>query len=97
LSQKADWNRIVKAIESAKKEPWESFRDRYGDWGRDAALWLGRTVGRMTLAQLAEHIGGVDYTTAGAAAGRFDRRQRKERKLAATMAKLMKQLSNIEM
>ena len=95
LGRRVDWEQIVKAVESAKGEAWESFRDRHGDWGRDAALWLGRRVGRMTLGQLAERIGGVDYTAAGAAASRFDRRPRKERKLAATMTKLTTQLSNM--
>jgi len=29
--------------------------------GRDAALWLGRKHGRLTLKQLGELCGGVDY------------------------------------
>ena len=30
------------AVEEVKGERWEEFRDRHGDWGRDAALYLGR-------------------------------------------------------
>jgi hypothetical protein len=97
LTRGVGWERIVEAVESAKGEAWESFRDRHADWGRDAALWLGRKAGRLTLSQLAEHVGAVDYTTAGAAISRFNRRLAKDRNLAATMAHLMKQLSKVEM
>ncbi len=41
---------------------WEEFRDRYGDWGRDAALYLGRQRGRLKLEELAGLSGGVRYT-----------------------------------
>jgi len=63
---------------------------------RSGALWLGRRLGRLTLGQLADRIGGVDYTTTGAAVSRFSRRLAKERKLAAVMARLVKQLSNVD-
>ena len=39
------------AVERVKGEKWMEFRDRHGDWGRDAALWLGRRCGRLKLAQ----------------------------------------------
>ena len=41
---------------------WEEFRDRCGDWGRDAALDLGRQRGRLKLQQLGRLSGGVGYT-----------------------------------
>ena len=67
------WEAIVKAVEQEKGERWMEFRDRYGDWGRDVALWLGRTVGRMRLQELAGKVGGVDYTAVNAAVGRVGR------------------------
>ena len=97
LRPAVDWEQIVKAVGSSKGERWESFRDRYGDWGRDAALWLGRRVGRLTLGQLAERIGGLDYAAVGAAVSRYQRRLATDRRLAAAMVKLTKRLSNIEM
>jgi len=91
------WEQIVEAVERVKGEPWERFRDKHGDWGRDAVLWLGRRVGRLKLAQLAERIGGPDYTAAGAAVSRFTRRLAKDRTLSATIHKLLNDLSNVEM
>jgi len=91
------WDRIVEAVERAKGEKWENFRDRHGDWGRDAILWLGRRAGRLKLGELAERMGGLDYTTAGAAVGRFNRRLAKDPKLVSKMKKLLSHLSNVEM
>jgi hypothetical protein len=41
-------------------------------------------------------MGGLDYTAAGAAVSRFNRRLAKDRKLAALVTKIMKQLSKVE-
>jgi hypothetical protein len=96
LERGVDWERIVRALESVKGERWEQFRDRHGDWGRDAALWLGRRIGRLRLRELAERMGGLDYTAAGAAVSRFGRRLGKDRKLARALAQVESQLSNVE-
>ena len=97
LARQVSWEQIVAAVESAKGESWEQFRDRHGDWGRDAALWLGRRLGRLTLRDLAERMGGVDYTAAGVAVNRFGRRLAQDPRLAKTIARLAAQLSNVEM
>ncbi len=36
---------------------WEEFIDCHGDWGRDAAIYLGRQRGRLKLRELAELSG----------------------------------------
>jgi len=96
LGRGVDWDRIVRAVESVKGENWEQFRDRHGDWGRDAALWLGRGAGRLRLQELADRMGGLDYTAAGVAVSRFRRRLAKDRKLARLIARIESQLSNVE-
>ena len=53
-----NWARIIAVVEQAKEERWGEFSGRHGDWGRDAALWLGRGAGRLSLAQLGELAGG---------------------------------------
>ena len=49
---------IVAALEQTKAESSVDFVDRHGDWGREAALWLGRRTGRMSLAELGKAAGG---------------------------------------
>jgi hypothetical protein len=97
LSKGVTWERIVQSVETAKGERWEEFKDRHGDWGRDAALWLGRRIGRLSLKSLAEQMGGLDYTAAGAASARFGRRLAHDRKMAKTIRDIQNQLSNVEM
>ena len=50
---------------------WEGWVNRHGDWGRDAALWLGRRAGRKRLAELGELAGGLDYAVVSKAMARF--------------------------
>ncbi|MGI8437319.1 MAG: hypothetical protein ACR2NX_10510, partial [Chthoniobacterales bacterium] len=64
-----------------KEEPWENFRDRYGDWGRDLALWLGRTQCGLKLRELGEQAGGIDYATVSAATARWEKRAATDRRL----------------
>ena len=91
------WEQIIAALEKLKGERWEEFKNRHGDWGRDAALYLGRRHGRLTLAQLGGLADGVDYAAVGQAVSRFGRRLKRERALGESIAKLERQMSNVEM
>jgi hypothetical protein len=93
LGRRPGWAQIVKAVERAKGDRWREFCGRYGDWGRDAALWLGRRVGRLKLSELAELAGGIDYAAAGTAVARFGKRLEREPALKRTLERLQKQLS----
>ena len=67
-----------------------------GDWGRDAALWLGRRRGRLTLVQLGQAAGGMDYAAVGQAVSRFVRRWEKDPTLRREVTRIESQLSNVE-
>jgi hypothetical protein len=52
------WEREQRiAGKSAKKERWEAFRDRHGDWGRDVAMLIGHNEGGLRLRELGEAAG----------------------------------------
>jgi len=72
-SQRMEWGVIVQAVESVHGGRWEEFRDRYGDWGRDLALYLGRGAGRLKLRELGLLAGGVGYTAVAQAVRRVSR------------------------
>lgn len=76
-----DFQEVVAAVSSLKGESWESFRDRHGDWGRDLALWLGRTHCGLKLRELAALAGGIDYATVSVATIRWRRRTATDKKL----------------
>ena len=90
----ASWPEIVAALERAKGAPWQDFVNRHGDWGRDAALWLGRRAGRLKLAELGELAGGLDYAVVSKAMARFGQRLSLDASLRKKMTALQEQLSN---
>jgi putative transposase len=97
LRRSVSWKEIVRAVEAEKQENWGEFCDRHGDWGRDVALWLGRRMGRLTLAALADYAGGIDYTAAGAAVSRVGQRLKRDPSLRQHVERIQMELSKIEM
>jgi REP element-mobilizing transposase RayT len=97
LEQRLKWADIVWALERFKREKWDDFSLRYGDWGRDAALWLGRRRGRFTLTELGQLVGGMDYAAVGQAVSRFGKRLQSAADLRGKLSKIERTLSNVEM
>jgi putative transposase len=94
--RRASWEEVIRAVEKAKGEPWNAFSQRHGDWGRDAAWWLGRHAGRMRLGELAKRSGRCDYTTVGKAVSRFNQRLTRDRVLARQLETMKHELSEFE-
>ena len=91
---RVSWERIVGAVERAKGERWEEFAERRGDWGREAALWLGRRAGRLRLAELGKLAGGLDYANVSKAVARFTRRLEEDPELRQELAAIERRMSN---
>jgi chromosomal replication initiation ATPase DnaA len=79
-------------VEEAKGKKWAEFSGLYGDWGRDAVLWLGRRGGRLSLSGLGKMVGGMDYAAVGQAVRRFGRLLEKEAALRRKVAEMKSQL-----
>ena len=97
LGPRLIWAGIVAAVEKVKGEDWAEFSGRHGDWGRDAALWLGRKRGRYKLSELGQLAGGMDYAAVGQAVSRFDKRVSQGGDLKRNLVKVERQMSNVEM
>ena len=80
-------------MEELKGEPWASFRDRHGDWGRDVTLWAARRYGGFTLLELAKAAGGVDYTAIYQSTRRLEQRAKVDENLKAMMKRYMEGMS----
>jgi len=89
--------RVIAAVATTHGEPWERWRDRYGDWGRDAVLWLGRKRCGLTLKQLGAAVGGLDYRSVSSALRQFARRLQTDRNLARKLKAVEHELQNNEM
>jgi len=83
---------VIRKVEQAKRERWEDFRDRHGDWGRDLVLWLARWTTGMTLSQIGKQVGGLDYAAVGMAIRRFEVCCRREKQLCRIREKLKRDL-----
>ena len=90
------WEQIVQAVEEAKGKKWQAFYGQYGDWGRDAALWLGRKRGRLSLRALGELAGAMDYAAVGQAIARLGKRMARDPELRRQLMTLEARLSNVE-
>lgn len=95
LTTRPRWEQIIKAVEKVREGNWEEIRERHGDCGRELALYLGRKEGALTLRELGEAVGGVDYAAVSAAIRRFERRLTAEKTLRKAVAKA-NQLLNVE-
>ena len=91
--RRREFGAVIAVVSQLKREAWEDFRDRYGDWGRDLALWLGRTHCDLRLRELGELAGGLDYATVSAATIRWRKRMANDKSLAK-LAKRAEQLLN---
>ena len=87
---------VIAAVEGLKGESWAAFRDRYGDWGSDLVLYLGRKDCALKLQDLGQAVGGIDYGSVGAAVHRFERRVEKDPSLAERIRQARVRLRNVE-
>ena len=86
------FSRVREVVAAAKGEPWARFRDRHGDDGRDAALWLGRRHGGLTLRELGAAAGGLSADAVGSAVRRVEHRRHQNARYRSWSNRLEKQL-----
>lgn len=79
--ERVTFDQVVNAIEELRSEPSREWLNSRGDWGKWMVLKLARRYTGMTLAQLGEQLGGVDYAAVGMGLHRFEKRLEKDQKL----------------
>lgn len=85
---------VVRAVEDAKGERLSGFKERQGDWGRDAVLWLGQEAAGSKLKELAQWAGGLDESSVSVAIARLRRRAQKDKKLALQLGRIQAALQS---
>jgi len=80
-------------VEKVKGEPWHAFVDRQGDWGRDVVFHLCRQATGMTLRELGEAAGGLDYAAISVAIRRMGQRLREDSALQDIENRVAKMLN----
>jgi len=84
---------VVKAVESAKGEPWKAFADRQGDWGRDLALYVGRMRCGLTLRELGGLAGGMGVQAVAKACCRMGEKLKSDKGLQRALARVSRFLA----
>ena len=74
LRNKISWKEAVSAVEKVKGAGWPEFFGVRGDWGRAAVCYLSRKHAGMTLREVGEAAGGMDYAAVCMMLKRFEKR-----------------------
>ena len=81
LRERVSFEQVVCAVEEVRAETSQNWLNKHGDWGKWMVLKLARQYTGMTLAQLGEQMGGIDYAAIGMGLGRFEQRLKMDRQL----------------
>jgi REP-associated tyrosine transposase len=88
------WTKAIGIVEKLRGEPWDTFRDRYGDWGRDLALYLGQRRCGIKLKALGELVGGIDYGSVSGAIRRLEQRALHDKSIRKLLHEAVRQIEN---
>jgi hypothetical protein len=84
---------LREAVETAKEQKWDAFRDRYGDGGAAAVLWLARRATQMTLRELAGRLQIKRPANITMTVKRYEQRIRDDPSERATLERAAKMLN----
>jgi len=79
---------VIGLIERLRKEGFEAFMKLRGDWAKPLLLWTLRRYSGMTLKEVGDAVGGMDYTAVAMAIKRFEKKSESEKVLADLIRKV---------
>ncbi len=69
---------VVAIIECLREEPYAVFMELRGDWAKPLLLWALRRYSGMTLREIGDEVGGMDYVAVAMAIKRFENKAVKQ-------------------
>jgi putative transposase len=93
LHRRVAWVEVVRAAEAASGRRWSEMVERYGDWGRDGAMYYAVRHGGQRLAEVVAQLGGLKYQAAAQAVKRFGEALARDAAKRRWLAELKRQLS----
>ncbi len=81
LRPRLSFEDVVAIIECLREEPYAVFMSLRGDWAKPLLLWALRRYSGMTLREIGEAVGGMDYTAVAMAVKRFEKKAEKQEDL----------------
>ena len=95
LKRRLEFGAVLEVVEQMKREGWNQFSSRHGDWGRDMVFFLARHYCVMTLKQLGELADSIDSWAVSKGILRFEARLKKDPQLRELLALANSQLSKV--
>ena len=83
-------------MEKSRGEPWEAFARRHADPGLALTLHLARRCTGLTLRELGEAAGGMDYAVVAAAIRRFGIKLAVSRALQIQLADILNRIEKLQ-
>ena len=68
------FEQVLAAVEQARWESRGRWLRKHGDWAKWLVLWVARRYCGLTLRQLGQRMGGMDYAAVCVGLGRFEKR-----------------------
>jgi hypothetical protein len=87
------WDDVVGVVERVKEAQWREFSGVRGDWGRAAACHIARKHAGMTLREIGEAAGGMDYGAVSMMLKRFEKRLESDGNIRRHLAKAEEMLN----
>lgn len=95
LRRRHTFSEVMEAVAKVKGEAWDAFAARHGDWGRDLVLAVARECTGMTLREIGQAAGGMDYAAVSMAVRRMGIRRQQERAIKIGFDRVV-QLLNVD-
>jgi hypothetical protein len=95
-NQPIPFETIVAVVEDVKAERWDEFRNCHGDWGLPMVLHLARLRSGLTLRQIGDLVGEMDYKAVSHRVRRFKNQLVKDRTLQRLEKQCRKEMAKGE-
>ena len=95
VRQRCRFEDIVAGAESLASDKWERMKSRHGDWWKWLVMRTARRYAGMTLAEIGEQAGGMDYAAVSIGLKRFEIRLAHDKTIEKAGQKLV-ELLNVE-
>ena len=82
----------MQAVSNVWNEPWEELLSARGTGARQAALFIGRIRGRLSLKELGRLACGINHNAVGIAIRRFTQRPQSDRTLLEKVSLVQREL-----
>jgi hypothetical protein len=91
LRARISWERLIKVSEEVRGESWGEFGSRRGDLGKAVVFLLARRYCGMSLKEIGEAAGGVDYAAVSDRIRRYEKLDEK-----SDLERTMEEILNLE-